>query len=111
MSELLPPDLPRLRVLETALRLALAEVQQAIQAAEEQEAARARWWISWQRRRHGFHPSGVLHRVDCWWRGKPDLSDAEVRALLDEHGGRIERCSACQPRPPEPDSPPPVSPG
>ncbi|MDT0270601.1 DUF6233 domain-containing protein [Streptomyces sp. DSM 44915] len=111
MSELLPPDLPRLRVLETALRLALAEVQQAIQAAEEQEAARARWWISWQRRRPGVRPSGVLHRADCWWRGKADLSDERVRALLDEHGERIEMCPACQPRPPAPESPPPVSPG
>lgn len=41
MSDL-PPDLPRLRTLETWLALHLEQVRRAIVAAEEQEAERAR---------------------------------------------------------------------
>ncbi|WP_093714180.1 DUF6233 domain-containing protein [Actinacidiphila alni] len=82
MSEL-PPDLPRLRVIETHLRLQLAEVQQAIATAErkaQREAGRPLPRIQ--------PPAGME-----WWRLEPIQGDR--MPILHRHGcpGSTEQMS------------------
>ncbi|MFJ3201040.1 DUF6233 domain-containing protein [Streptomyces sp. NPDC086989] len=101
MSDL-PPDLPRLRTLETWLGMTLERVRQQIAAAEQQEAAAARrelppppdWLIE-----HGIgvgaHPVRV-HAGHCWdtrSRCHPASRDLARRALADG----VEACTHCRP--------------
>ncbi|MFB6977668.1 DUF6233 domain-containing protein [Streptomyces scopuliridis] len=104
----LPPDLPRLRTLETYVRLQLHLIQQAIATAErheaaEQEAARQReqrrppppdWTVS---RGIDTHRSPVaVHIGSCHMQGKRDQAvsrDDAVRLLADG----VEACMHCRP--------------
>lgn len=104
-SSPLPPDLPRLRVLAVYLETQLGAVREAIAAAERraaEDAGRARWWVQWARRREGEPKHGLLHEEGCWRSGEPNLTAAQVRAVLAAHGERILRCEVCTPgrRPP-----------
>ncbi|MEO3749201.1 DUF6233 domain-containing protein [Streptomyces sp. B6B3] len=92
MSDSLPPDPARLRILARWLELQLAAVREALDEAE-----RPRWWVQWTRRRQGEPKRGTLHREGCWRPGEPDLNLAEARAVLAEHGERIARCDVCRP--------------
>ncbi|MGK5531862.1 hypothetical protein [Streptomyces sp. URMC 129] len=95
----LPPDLPRLRTLATWLELRLREVRGAIAEAERAAAAertRPRWWVQWMRTPPGTPRRGVLHRAGCWCPGEPDLRAADVRQVVAEHAGRVERCLVCR---------------
>ncbi|MFC9821357.1 DUF6233 domain-containing protein [Streptomyces erythrochromogenes] len=102
MSDL-PPDLPRLRTLETWLALSLDRVRQQIAAAEKQaavEAARREpppppdWLIE-----HGIGVGRAPVRVhvgSCWdtrSRCQGADRDAARRALADG----VEACTHCRP--------------
>ncbi|MCX4704387.1 DUF6233 domain-containing protein [Streptomyces sp. NBC_01373] len=99
----LPPDLPRLRTLETWLQLNLAQVRQAIAAAEQREAERQRgiehrpptpdWMIQYSL--GGRHPLHV-HTGGCHMAGprpKGVTREAALRALADG----VTACSHCRP--------------
>ncbi|MGX1116377.1 hypothetical protein RKD37_001740 [Streptomyces ambofaciens] len=100
----LPPDLPRLRTLETWLALALDEVRQAIAQAEqrEREAAYGRehrppppdWLLEQGLNRDA--PPVQVHVGDCWNSGKRVKGigrDEALRALADG----VKACGACRP--------------
>jgi len=100
----LPPDLPRLRTLETWLALQLQGVRQAITAAERREAERQRgidarppqpdWLIE-----HGLNrdaPPIYVHVGGCHMAGKRSKGltrDAALRALTEG----IDACPHCRP--------------
>lgn len=102
MSDL-PPDLPRLRTLETWTAMQLDRIRAAIRVAEEAEAARRREaellrepppeWLA----EHSPHGGpGVVHRGYCGLHGgkvKGIGIDAARRALVEG----AEACSACRP--------------
>ncbi|MGP3951940.1 DUF6233 domain-containing protein [Streptomyces sp. 7N604] len=90
----LPPDLPRLRVLETYLRLQLAAVEAAIVKAEKRGGRTdVEWWVIWERTRPGVTRRGTIHRRGCWREGEPTLNaDQATKALRDP---RIAPCDLC----------------
>ncbi|MEU3663983.1 DUF6233 domain-containing protein [Streptomyces sp. NPDC032940] len=100
----LPPDLPRLRTLETWLALALDEVRQAIALAERREAERQRGiqarptppeWLLEQGLNRDSPPVQV-HVGGCWNAGKRSKGisrDEALRALADG----VKACGACRP--------------
>lgn len=100
----LPPDLPRLRTLETWLRLTLDQVRRAIAAAETREAERQRgidaqpptpdWLIEQGLNRDS--PPVQVHVGGCWSKGKRTRGirrDEALRALADG----VKACGACRP--------------
>ncbi|MFF9285427.1 DUF6233 domain-containing protein [Streptomyces griseosporeus] len=100
----LPPDLLRLRTLETWLTLVLADVRRAIAAAEQREAERQRgiearppapdWLLEMGLNRDSAPVQ--LHTGDCWNSGKRHRGisrDDALRALADG----VRACSACRP--------------
>ncbi|MGY1579125.1 DUF6233 domain-containing protein [Streptomyces sp. MN13] len=100
----LPPDLPRLRTLETWLALALNEVRQAIAAAERREAERQRGlaarppapdWLIEQSLSRDVAPVYV-HVGGCHMAGKRSKGvgrDQALRAL----GDGVDACPHCRP--------------
>jgi hypothetical protein len=100
----LPPDLPRLRTLETWLAYTLNEVRQAIAAAEQREAERQRGiearpappdWLLEQGLNRDAPPVQV-HVGGCWNAGKRSKGisrDEVLRALADG----VKACGACRP--------------
>ncbi|MGW8719181.1 DUF6233 domain-containing protein [Streptomyces althioticus] len=100
----LPPDLPRLRTLETWLALALDEVRQAIALAERREAERRRGlevrpalpeWLLEQGLNRDSAPVQV-HVGGCWNAGKRVRGigrDGALRVLTDG----VKACGACRP--------------
>ncbi|MFJ4356939.1 DUF6233 domain-containing protein [Streptomyces massasporeus] len=100
----LPPDLPRLRTLETWLQLTLDQVRRAIEAAERREAERQRgiearppapdWLIELGLNRDS--PPVQVHVGGCWNAGKRTRGirrDEALRALADG----VKACGACRP--------------
>ncbi|MBR8638567.1 hypothetical protein KEF29_02955 [Streptomyces tuirus] len=100
----LPPDLPRLRTLETWLLLTLDEVRRAITAAEQRDAERQTglerrppppdWLLELGLNRDA--PPVQVHCGDCWNSGKrvKGISrDEALRALADG----VKACGACRP--------------
>ncbi|MER5813879.1 DUF6233 domain-containing protein [Streptomyces californicus] len=105
----LPPDIERLRVLETWLDLSLCRVREQIAAIEHQQPPAPRaappppagktgppapaWGIA----DAGIGiPASELHRGDCWARGgdlRP-ISAEEARAALAEG---VQACEVCRP--------------
>jgi hypothetical protein len=100
----LPPDLPRLRTLETWLVLTLDEVRRAIAAAETREAERQRgiearppapdWLIELGLNRDA--PPVHLHVGDCWNSGKRTRGIRRGEALRALADG-VKACGACRP--------------
>jgi hypothetical protein len=99
----LPPDLPRLRTLETWLQYSLDRVRQQIAAVEAQEAAAAARrepvpqpdWLIEQGIGAGRRPVRV-HTGECWDASKrchPAVADQVRRALVEG----IEACPYCRP--------------
>ncbi|GES27973.1 DUF6233 domain-containing protein [Streptomyces angustmyceticus] len=101
MSEL-PPDLPRLRTLETWLQLTLEQVRQHIVIAEQQEAQQQRAvpppppdWVVQLGVGHDAHPVAV-HVGGCGTAGKrarPISRQEAIRALTEG----VEACGLCRP--------------
>jgi hypothetical protein len=100
----LPPDLLRLRTLETWLQLTLDEVRRAITAAETRERERQRglearppapdWLIELGLNRDS--PAVQVHVGHCWNAGKRHKGirrDEALRALADG----VKACGACRP--------------
>jgi hypothetical protein len=100
----LPPDLPRLRTLETWLTTQLAAVHQAIAAAERREQERQRgaehrppppdWLLELGLNRDS--PAVYVHAGDCWNAGKRSRGvprDVALRALADGTAA----CPHCRP--------------
>ncbi|GAA1353682.1 DUF6233 domain-containing protein [Streptomyces beijiangensis] len=107
----LPPDLPRLRVLEAWGHVYLRSIQEAIKAAEERERAEARktpiprpsappapaaWVVD---RSIGNLPPVVHGAEDCFARAddfgtRPTTPEAARRALTD---GSVTACVVCRP--------------
>ncbi|MFF9624303.1 DUF6233 domain-containing protein [Streptomyces griseosporeus] len=100
----LPPDLPRLRTLETWLSLALDDVRRAIAAAERRQAERQRgiearlappeWLLEVGLNRDS--PPVQVHVGGCWNSGKRHRGvsrDEALRALADG----VKACGACRP--------------
>lgn len=100
----LPPDLPRLRTLETWLALSLDRVRQQITELERQETERERgeqarpappdWVLELGLNRDS--PAVYVHAGDCWNAGKRskgvDRSTA-LRALAEG----VAACPHCRP--------------
>jgi hypothetical protein len=100
----LPPDLPRLRTLETFFALGLDEVRKAIAAKERQEAeAAARrtpppspdWALSYLRTGHTTRPDAV-HVGGCGMAGKRTKPLTREQALCALTEG-VEACPYCRP--------------
>ncbi|GGX40927.1 DUF6233 domain-containing protein [Streptomyces noursei] len=102
MSESLPPDLPRLRTLETWLQLTLDQVRQAIAIAQQREAQQQRaapppppdWVVQLSIGAEG-QPIAV-HAGGCRSAGKrtrPVSRDQAMRALVEG----LEACVLCRP--------------
>jgi hypothetical protein len=100
----LPPDLPRLRTLETWLTYTLDQVRAAIAAAEQREAERRRgeerrppapdWLLEIGLNRDS--PPVQVHVGGCWDAGKRTRGigrDAALRALADG----VTACGVCRP--------------
>jgi hypothetical protein len=100
----LPPDLPRLRTLETWLALTLDQVRAAIAAAEKREAERQTgidrrppppdWLLEAGLNRDS--PPVYVHAGGCWNAGKRSRGvdrAAALRALADG----IPACTHCRP--------------
>ena len=100
----LPPDLPRLRTLETWLNLQLAEVRKAIAAAEQRETERQRgiaarptppdWLLEAGLNRDS--PPVYVHVGGCHIAGKRSRGisrDQALRALTEG----VDACSHCRP--------------
>ncbi|WP_438489605.1 DUF6233 domain-containing protein [Streptomyces sp. S186] len=98
----LPPDLPRLRTLETWLQLTLDHVRQAIVIAEQREAQRQRAtpppspdWLLQLSIGAGSQPIAV-HVGGCssaGRRARPIGRDQAMRALAEG----LEACVLCRP--------------
>ncbi|MBZ6102652.1 DUF6233 domain-containing protein [Streptomyces olivaceus] len=100
----LPPDLPRLRTLETWLALTLDQVRAAIDAAEQRETERQRgqearptppdWLLELGLNRDS--PPVQVHAGDCWNKGKRTrgISLDEARHAISDG---IKPCGACRP--------------
>lgn len=91
-----PADVEALRGIVRWLEAELAAARAAVADAEQHPG----WWVQWLRRPHDQPRRGVLHREGCWLPGAPDLTAAQTRATLVEHGERIARCQACRPKVP-----------
>ncbi|MGP3683146.1 DUF6233 domain-containing protein [Streptomyces sp. IBSNAI002] len=100
---LLPPDLPRLRVLVTYLRGELGRAERALTAAEEAEALAARrrppleppaWLV--ERGIGVGRPAARVHVGGCWDSTKrcTPASAEQVRALLADG---VPACPHCRP--------------
>ncbi|MFI9824583.1 DUF6233 domain-containing protein [Streptomyces sp. NPDC052013] len=100
----LPPDLLRLRTLETFLQLLLDEVRRAIAHAEQRQAERQRdiearppapdWLLELGLNRNS--PPVQVHVGGCWNAGKRSKGigrDDVLRALADG----VKACGACRP--------------
>jgi hypothetical protein len=100
----LPPDLPRLRTLETWLALALDDVRRAIAAAERREEERQRgeqarpprpdWILELGLNRDA--PPVYVHHGECWNAGKRSRGvarDQALRALVEG----VAACPHCRP--------------
>ncbi|MGW9399375.1 DUF6233 domain-containing protein [Streptomyces sp. NPDC055642] len=100
----LPPDLPRLRTLETWLAYTLDQVRAAIRQAEQREAEHQRgiqarpappdWLLETGLNRDS--PPVQVHIGDCWNAGKRTRGisrDEALRALADG----VKACGACRP--------------
>ncbi|MGW4042932.1 DUF6233 domain-containing protein [Streptomyces sp. NPDC004721] len=100
----LPPDLPRLRTLETWLLLTLDRVRQQITEAERREQERQRGidarppapeWILEQGLNRDSPPvtvhEGGCHMAGKRWKGVP--RDVAVRALTEG----VQACGHCRP--------------
>ncbi|MGK9463953.1 DUF6233 domain-containing protein [Streptomyces sp. G6] len=100
----LPPDLPRLRTLETWLAYTLAEVREAIVRAEQREreqqyAAEHRppppdWLLEQGLNRDS--PPVQVHVGGCWNAGKRSKGVARDDALRALAVG-VRACTACRP--------------
>ncbi|MFF0622796.1 DUF6233 domain-containing protein [Streptomyces sp. NPDC004296] len=98
----LPPDLPRLRTLETWLALTLDRVRQAIVIAEQREAQQQRAapppppdWVVQLGIGRESHPVAV-HVGGCRTvdqRARPLSRDQAMRALTEG----LEPCAVCRP--------------
>ncbi|MFF9003601.1 DUF6233 domain-containing protein [Streptomyces achromogenes] len=104
MFDDLPPDLPRLRTLETWLALTLDRVRQRITAMERREAERQHgeqarpsvpeWLIE-----YGLNRDAIPNAVHVGWcrmagkRSKPTDSDTARRAIV----GGVTACGFCRP--------------
>ncbi|NED31138.1 DUF6233 domain-containing protein [Streptomyces sp. SID8499] len=100
----LPPDLPRLRTLETWLALQLDQVRQRIAAVERQEAERQRGldarpptpdWIL-ERGLNRDSPPVAVHVGGCHMAGKRTKGidrDTALRALAEG----VQACGHCRP--------------
>ncbi|GFE19991.1 DUF6233 domain-containing protein [Streptomyces nigrescens] len=101
MSEL-PPDLPRLRTLETWLQLTLDQVRQAITVAQQQAALQQRAvpppppdWVL-QLRIDGEGQPIAVHVGGCRTAGRrarPISRDQAMRAIAEG----LEPCGLCRP--------------
>ncbi|MGW2169374.1 DUF6233 domain-containing protein [Streptomyces sp. NPDC001705] len=100
----LPPDLPRLRTLETWLAYTLDEVRAAIRQAERREAERQRgirdrprppdWLLETGLNQNS--PPVQVHQGDCWNRGRRTrgISLDEARRAITEG---VTPCDVCRP--------------
>lgn len=103
----LPPDLARLRTLETYLQMQLDAVRAAIRQAEQQEAddrrrrERARAEQSWkiQPQRTPGEGRAILHRGGCslWKTQLGYLTREEAVIALELEDPPVECCAICRP--------------
>lgn len=100
----LPPDLPRLRTLETWLSLTLTQVRQAIREAEQREAERQRgeqarppqpdWLLEMGLNRDA--PPTYVHAGGCWNTGTRSRGIDRAAALQALTDG-VDACPHCRP--------------
>ncbi|MCD9196092.1 DUF6233 domain-containing protein [Streptomyces albireticuli] len=92
----LPPDLPRLTVLETYLDLQLRAVRRSIAELQHPPVSpAAEAWTLERIRTDPQRPLGRLHRSTCHLSSGPTLNRMEARLALREPG--IEPCTGCLP--------------
>ncbi len=117
MDDDLPPDLPRLRTLETWADLYLTRIRARIAAVERQQAQQPPWQApaptaarpsrtaagpgraptpDWGLSEAGIGvPATEIHRGDCWARGRSLVAVSAKRARAELAGG-AQPC-ACRP--------------
>jgi nitrile hydratase subunit alpha len=101
----LPPDVHRLRVIETYLQLQLDQVREALRQAEKREAderrARQRAYAEqhWKLQPRRGTRECVLHRGGCgqWKRQMGYLDREEVLLALEDEAIAVEMCQVCRP--------------
>jgi hypothetical protein len=100
----LPPDLPRLRTLETWLAHTLDRVRQQIAALEQREAERQHGeqtrppepdWLL-ERGLDGHAPAVYVHVGGCHMAGKRSRGVARDQALR-AHADGVDACPHCRP--------------
>lgn len=91
----LPPDLPRLRTLETYLELQLRQVREAIGRLEQPQAPQAEGWVLQHIPSTRDQPINWLHRADCHLAKGARLNRREAALALAEPG--VRPCDACHP--------------
>lgn len=100
----LPPDLPRLRTLETWLTYTLSRVRQQITAAEQREAERQHGeqtrppqpdWLL-EQSLDGRSPAVYVHTGDCHMAGKRSRGVTREQALQALANG-VDACTHCRP--------------
>lgn len=100
MSEL-PEDLPRLWTIRKYLLLQLAQVDRAIEQAENgsprDKPPQARWCVTWKRVPVREKRTGILHAADCWMAKGDKLTIREVQQLRQDPSRDIQPCEACKP--------------
>ena len=99
----LPPDLPRLRTLETWLAHTLDRVRQQIAAAEQREAERQRGIAARPPRPDWLIQNGIgeggpvcIHAGDCHMAGKRIRGISREQALRSLAEG-VDACPHCRP--------------
>ncbi|MFB7589392.1 DUF6233 domain-containing protein [Streptomyces sp. NPDC056169] len=105
MSDFLPPDLPRLRVLETWAEIMLGEIRRRIAEAEQWEAAmrpvrplpEGPTWVLSYLREGGQPVADSVHVGGCSMasRHTRSLDREQAREALASHG--IRACEICRP--------------
>ncbi|MBB4893579.1 hypothetical protein FHS39_002610 [Streptomyces olivoverticillatus] len=93
----LPPDLPRLRTLETYLELQLQRVRDAIEGLEPtKEETKAEGWVLQHIPSPRDKPLSWLHTSTCILaKGGARLTRREARLALAEAG--VRPCETCHP--------------
>lgn len=101
----LPPDVPRLRALETQLRIWLRHVEQALAVAEREEAAERRRQQQKEARRRPAgdwildhqHRPPLLHQGWCWEPAAGMRPITRAQALEALTVGGVQSCPGCHP--------------
>ena len=100
-DEPLPGDLPRLWTIQKYLLVQLAQVNRAIEEAENgprrDKPPPRRWCIQWRFTPKGTPRLGILHQADCWLATGDRMTLREIQQARQQPGREIRPCDTCTP--------------